>query len=126
MGVTKETLAPGDGVNYPKVKDNVAMHYTGWLYDPSKPGNKGEKFDSSYDRGQSLKTPIGVGRVIRGWEEGVPQLSLGEKALLTITGDYAYGPKGFPGLIPPNATLLFEVQLVAINNKEFSTAQPNA
>ncbi|KAB8217254.1 hypothetical protein BDV33DRAFT_177436 [Aspergillus novoparasiticus] len=116
MGVTKTLIAPGDGVNFPKVKDNVAMDYTGWLYDPSKPDNKGTQFDSSKTRGP-LKVAIGTGLVIKGWDEGVPQMSLGEKALLTITGDYAYGERGFPGLIPANATLLFEVELVSINGK---------
>ncbi|KAL4889554.1 FK506-binding protein 1 [Aspergillus ambiguus] len=108
MGVTKTTIQPGDGQNFPKPKDVVTMHYTGRLLD-------GSKFDSSVDRGEPFRTPIGVGRVIRGWDEGVPQMSLGEKATLEITGDYAYGPQGFPGLIPPNATLVFEVQLLKIN-----------
>ncbi len=75
------------------------MHYVGTL-------ENGQKFDSSRDRGAPFQTVIGVGQVIRGWDEGVPQLSLGEKALLTISGDYAYGPRGIPGLIPGNATLL--------------------
>ncbi|KAE8408711.1 hypothetical protein BDV37DRAFT_238201 [Aspergillus pseudonomiae] len=117
MGVIKQTLAPGNGVDIPQKNDEVAMHYTGWLYDQNAPENKGTKFDSSYDRGQPLRVAIGTGRVIRGWDEGVPQMTLGERALLTITGDYAYGARGFPGLIPPNATLLFEVQLVSINGK---------
>ncbi|KAE8381682.1 hypothetical protein BDV26DRAFT_255248 [Aspergillus bertholletiae] len=117
MGVTKTLLVPGNGVDFPKKNDEVAMHYTGWLYDQSKPDNKGDKFDSSFDRHQPLKVAIGTGRVIKGWDEGVPQMTLGEKALLTITGDYAYGERGFPGLIPANATLLFEVQLVSINGR---------
>jgi FK506-binding protein 1 len=75
------------------------MHYVGTL-------ESGKKFDSSRDRGRPFVTKIGVGQVIRGWDEGVPQLSLGEKAVLTITGDYAYGPSGIPGMIPPNATLI--------------------
>ena len=75
----------------------------------------GKKFDSSYDRGKPFVTPIGVGRVIRGWDEGVPQLSLGEKAKLIISYDYAYGEKGYPGAIPPKADLIFEVELLKIN-----------
>lgn len=67
------------------------------------------------DRGQPFVTTIGTGSVIRGWDEGVPQMSLGEKAKLTITSDYAYGARGFPGLIPPNSTLIFEVELLKIN-----------
>ncbi|OGM49875.1 hypothetical protein ABOM_001561 [Aspergillus bombycis] len=117
MGVTKQILKPGNGVDSPKKGDEVAMHYTGWLYNPNQPENKGDKFDSSHDRGQPLRSAIGMGRLIRGWDEGVPQMTVGEEALLTITGDYAYGERGFPGLIPPNATLLFHVQLVAINGK---------
>ncbi|KAJ8101142.1 hypothetical protein POJ06DRAFT_281033 [Lipomyces tetrasporus] len=110
MGVTVTPIAPGNGVDFPKVGDTVSMHYVGTL-------ENGKKFDSSRDRGKPFDTKIGVGRVIRGWDEGVPQLSLGEKARLTITGDYAYGSRGFPGLIPPNATLIFEVELLGINGK---------
>ncbi|ORZ31877.1 hypothetical protein BCR44DRAFT_1480264 [Catenaria anguillulae PL171] len=108
MGVTKETIKAGDGVNFPKKGDKCRMHYVGTLTD-------GKKFDSSRDRGQPFETEIGVGRVIRGWDEGVPQMSVGEVARLTITGDYAYGPRGVPGLIPANATLIFEVELLKIN-----------
>jgi FK506-binding protein 1 len=72
------------------------MHYTGTL-------TNGNKFDSSVDRGQPFVTQIGVGRVIKGWDEGVPQLSLGEKAVLTCTPDYAYGERGFPPVIPANS-----------------------
>ncbi|KAE8330566.1 hypothetical protein BDV39DRAFT_170361 [Aspergillus sergii] len=121
MGVTKTLIAPGDGKTFPEKQDEIAMDYRGWLEDLSKPDHKGESFDNSYDRGQPLKTDIGIGRVIKGWDEAVPQMSLGEKALLTITGDYAYGARGFPGLIPPNATLLFEVHLVAIKRKGSGT-----
>ncbi|KAK6506128.1 FK506-binding protein 1A [Arthrobotrys conoides] len=110
MGVTKELISPGNGTDYPSKGDTVSMHYTGTL-------TNGKKFDSSVDRGEEFRTKIGTGQVIKGWDEGVPQMSLGEKAKLTITGDYAYGERGYPGLIPPNATLIFEVQLLAINNK---------
>lgn len=99
MGVQINSISPGDGKTFPKKGDTVTIHYVGTL-------ETGKKFDSSRDRGSPFKTPIGIGRVIRGWDEGVPQLSLGEKAVLTITGDYAYGDRGFPGLIPPNATLI--------------------
>eukprot|EP00842_Homolaphlyctis_polyrhiza_P004441 jgi/Hompol1/4999/HPOL_001101-RA len=84
------------------------MHYTGTFTD-------GKKFDSSLDRGSPFVTQIGVGRVIKGWDEGVPQMSLGEKATLNITYDYAYGDRGAGGVIPPKADLIFEVELLKIN-----------
>jgi len=86
----------------------VSIHYVGTLTD-------GSKFDSSRDRHDPFVTQIGVGKVIKGWDEGVPQLSLGEKAILTCEPDYAYGARGFPPVIPPNATLKFEVELLRIN-----------
>ncbi|KAJ4485255.1 hypothetical protein J3R30DRAFT_3654801 [Lentinula aciculospora] len=107
MGVTIESIASGDGVTFPKDGDKVSIHYVGTLVD-------GTKFDSSRDRGTPFQTEIGVGKVIRGWDEGVPKLSLGEKAILTATPDYAYGTRGFPPVIPPNATLRFEVELLKI------------
>ncbi|TFK52458.1 peptidyl-prolyl cis-trans isomerase [Heliocybe sulcata] len=108
MGVTVERLSPGDGVRFPKPGDRVKIHYVGTLLD-------GTTFDSSRDRGSPFQTQIGVGKVIRGWDEGVPQLSVGEKAILTCTPDYAYGARGFPPVIPPNSTLKFEVELLSIN-----------
>ncbi|EIN09664.1 hypothetical protein PUNSTDRAFT_66164 [Punctularia strigosozonata HHB-11173 SS5] len=108
QGVTIERISPGDGVNYPRKGDLVTIHYVGTLRD-------GTKFDSSRDRGSPFETEIGVGKVIKGWDEGVPQLSLGEKAVLTATPDYAYGARGFPPVIPPNSTLQFEVELLSIN-----------
>ncbi|GAA5929109.1 FKBP-type peptidyl-prolyl cis-trans isomerase [Sporobolomyces koalae] len=107
MGVSIETLKAGDGVNFPKAGNTVKIHYTGTLPD-------GSKFDSSVDRGTPFETAIGVGRVIKGWDEGVPQLSLGQKAKLTCTPDYAYGARGYPPVIPANATLIFEVELLEI------------
>ncbi|KAI2792218.1 Peptidyl-prolyl cis-trans isomerase [Penicillium oxalicum] len=112
MGVEKTVLKAGNGVDFPQKGDNVAMHYTGCLYDASAAANHymGQKFDSSRDRGTPLASPIGVGRLIKGWDEGVPQMSLGERAILDIS-------PGFPGLIPPNSRLVFDVELVKINNK---------
>ncbi|KAI8093426.1 uncharacterized protein BX664DRAFT_329681 [Halteromyces radiatus] len=108
MGVTVESYQAGDGVNFPKAGDSVTIHYTGTL-------ENGTKFDSSRDRGQPFQCKIGVGQVIKGWDEGVQKLSVGEKAKLTCTPDYAYGPRGIPGVIPPAATLIFDVELLKIN-----------
>lgn len=108
MGVTIERIVPGDGKTFPKKGDKVRIHYVGTLMD-------GSKFDSSRDRGVPFDTEIGVGKVIKGWDEGVLQLSLGEKATLIATPDYAYGARGFPPVIPPNSTLKFEVELLKIN-----------
>jgi len=108
MGVTVESISPGNGTNFPIRGDTVTIHYVGTLTD-------GKKFDSSRDRNMPFVTKIGVGQVIKGWDEGVPQLSLGQKARLTVTPDYGYGARGFPPVIPPNATLVFEVELVKIN-----------
>ncbi|AEH11425.1 Peptidylprolyl isomerase [Candidatus Protofrankia datiscae] len=107
MGVSVETLSPGDGKTFPRKGDTVKIHYVGTLLD-------GTKFDSSRDRGSPFVTQIGVGKVIKGWDEGVPQLSLGQKAVLTVTPDLAYGSHGFPPVIPPNSTLRFEVELLGI------------
>lgn len=87
MGVTKTIIQEGNGPS-PQVGDTVTMEYTGWLKDASS--DKGKKFDSTTDRGP-FQTKIGVGRVIKGWDEGVVQMKLGEKARLDITSDFAYG-----------------------------------
>ncbi|KAK5781722.1 peptidylprolyl isomerase FPR1 PWA37_004621 [Arxiozyma heterogenica] len=103
-----DRLSPGDGVTFPKVGDLVTIHYTGTL-------ENGSKFDSSLDRGSPFQCNIGVGQVIRGWDVAIPKLSVGEKARITIPGAYAYGERGFPGLIPPMATLVFDVELLKVN-----------
>ncbi|KAF3913092.1 hypothetical protein AA313_de0200728 [Arthrobotrys entomopaga] len=110
MGVERTVLKEGDQTNFPQQGDIVSIHYTGTL-------KNGKKFDSSVDRGIPFNTPIGVGRVIKGWDEAVPLMSVGEKAMLTISSDYAYGERGFPNLIPPNADLIFEVELLNITRK---------
>ncbi|KAJ2915653.1 hypothetical protein MD484_g4779, partial [Candolleomyces efflorescens] len=110
MGVTVERLSPGDGQTFPKRGDEVTIHYVGTLLN-------GKKFDSSRDRNDPLVVKIGQGEVIKGWDEGVPQLSLGEKAILTASPDYAYGARGYPPIIPGNSTLKFEVELLKINGK---------
>jgi FKBP-type peptidyl-prolyl cis-trans isomerase len=90
---------------------NAVVHYTGWLYEN---GTKGNKFDSSLDRGQPFTFPLGAGRVIRGWDEGVAGMRPGGKRTLIIPPELGYGAAGAGGVIPPNATLLFEVELVRV------------
>jgi FKBP-type peptidyl-prolyl cis-trans isomerase FkpA len=93
----------------------VIVHYTGWLYDPAAPDHRGRKFDSSRDRGQPLSFPLGAGRVIRGWEQGLPGMKVGGTRRLVIPASLAYGIRGAGnGVIPPNATLLFDVELLAV------------
>ncbi len=87
------------------------MNYTGWLYEN---GVKGAKFDSSLDRGQPFEFPIGRGRVIAGWDEGVATMKVGGKRMLIIPPDLGYGAEGAGGVIPPNATLIFDVQLLGV------------
>lgn len=99
-------IGKGDEV---KAGDTVFIHYLGTLED-------GTKFDSSYDRDQSFETQIGVGQVIRGWDEGVVGMKVGGKRKLTIPYTLAYGERGIPGVIPPKSTLIFELELIDIIN----------
>jgi FKBP-type peptidyl-prolyl cis-trans isomerase FkpA len=92
----------------------VVVHYTGWLYDPVAPDLRGKKFDSSRDRNQPFSFPLGAGHVIKGWEQGVPGMKVGGKRKLVIPPDLGYGARGAGGVIPPNATLVFEVELLAV------------
>lgn len=96
----------------PKKGDTITVHYTGWF---EKDGQKGNKFDSSVDRGMPFSFNIGVGQVIKGWDEGVMQMKVGEKRLLKIPYNLAYGEQGYPGVIPPKSNLLFEVELLKVN-----------
>ncbi|KAM3465616.1 hypothetical protein MY5147_008857 [Beauveria neobassiana] len=109
MGVTKTVIKEGSGEK-PKPGQTVVIEYTGWLKDTSKSDKKGNKFDSSVDRGD-FEVKIGVGQVIRGWDDGVTQMQVGEKATLDISSDFGYGARGFPGHIPANADLIFDVEL---------------
>jgi FKBP-type peptidyl-prolyl cis-trans isomerase FkpA len=93
---------------------NISVHYTGWLYDPAKPDNKGRKFDSSRDRGQPFQFTLGVGQVIGGWDQGFAGMKVGGQRTLVIPPELGYGARGAGGVIPPNATLLFEVELLAV------------
>ena len=92
----------------------VQVHYTGWLYDPTAANNRGKKFDSSKDRGQPFSFGLGGGEVIRGWDEGVQGMKVGGTRVLTIPAEMGYGARGAGGVIPPNATLVFEVDLLAV------------
>jgi FKBP-type peptidyl-prolyl cis-trans isomerase FkpA len=89
----------------------AVVHYTGWLYDA---GEKGKKFDSSVDRGQPFKFPLGAGRVIQGWDQGVKGMKIGGKRTLIIPSALGYGARGAPGAIPPNAKLIFDVELLGL------------
>jgi len=102
-----ETLKSGQGPS-PKTGDTVVVHYTGWLTD-------GAKFDSSVDRNEPFEFVLGTGQVIAGWDQGVAGMKVGDKVRLTIPPELAYGAEGYPGAIPANATLIFEVELLAIS-----------
>lgn len=94
---------------------DVTVHYTGWLYDEKAKDKRGQKFDSSVDRGEPFTFPLGGGQVIRGWDDGVAGMRVGGKRLLLIPSHYGYGSDGAGGVIPPNASLVFEVELLAVN-----------
>src|SRR5688572_10440267 len=90
----------------------VSVHYTGWLYAASAADHKGQKFDSSVDRKEPFEFQLGASQVITGWDEGVAGMKVGGTRLLTIPPAMGYGPRGAGGVIPPNATLLFEIELL--------------
>jgi FKBP-type peptidyl-prolyl cis-trans isomerase FkpA len=92
----------------------VSVHYTGWLFDATAPDNKGAKFDSSRDRGQPFKFSLGAGQVIAGWDQGVAGMCVGGQRTLTIPPELGYGARGAGGVIPPNATLVFDVELLDV------------
>ncbi len=94
--------------------NKVTVHYTGWLHDASAPNERGSKFDSSKDRRDPFKFDLGAGMVIRGWDEGVQGMQVGGTRVLRIPPELGYGARGAGGVIPPNATLVFEVELLAV------------
>lgn len=104
--VNVEVITEGNGAA-PKHGQMVTVHYTGWLIE-------GTKFDSSRDRGQPFKYKFGVGQVIKGWDDGVETMKVGGKSKFTIPPELGYGKEGAGGIIPPDATLIFEVELLGI------------
>ena len=109
-GLQYEDTQAGTGAS-PQKGQTCVMHYTGWLWVNNA---KGAKFDSSVDRGKPFEFPIGQGRVIKGWDEGVASMKIGGKRTLLIPPELGYGARGAGGVIPPNATLLFEVELLGV------------
>lgn len=109
-GLSYEDTQVGAGAS-PRSGQTCVMHYTGWLW---VDGKKGAKFDSSLDRGRPFSFSIGRGEVIKGWDEGVASMQIGGKRTLLIPPELGYGARGAGGVIPPNATLLFEVELLEV------------
>lgn len=110
-GLAMEDTVVGAGAEA-RANQFVSVHYTGWLY---VDGVRGKKFDSSKDRGQPFKFLLGAGQVIQGWDEGVAGMKIGGTRVLTIPPEMGYGARGAGGVIPPNATLQFEVDLLAVS-----------
>ncbi len=113
MSLQIEDTVVGAGAEA-RAGQRVRVHYTGWLHDPAADNARGRKFDSSKDRGQPFSFGLGQGEVIRGWDEGVQGMKVGGTRVLTIPPEMGYGARGAGGVIPPNATLVFEVDLLAV------------
>jgi FKBP-type peptidyl-prolyl cis-trans isomerase len=109
----RQDVTPGTGADATKGK-TVRVHYTGWLYDPAANDKRGQKFDSSKDSGQPFEFRLGAGEVIQGWDDGVAGMKVGGTRVLTIPPAMGYGARGAGGVIPPNATLVFEVELLDV------------
>jgi FKBP-type peptidyl-prolyl cis-trans isomerase FkpA len=110
-GLQYEDKVVGDGAEA-AAGNYVTVHYTGWLQNPD--GSAGQKFDSSKDRNDPFAFPLGAGHVIKGWDEGVQGMKVGGTRVLTIPASLGYGARGAGGVIPPNATLIFEVELLGV------------
>ncbi|CAI4227657.1 unnamed protein product [Auanema sp. JU1783] len=108
MSLKIETTVEGDGTHFPKKGDKVSCHYVLTL-------ENGSKIDSSRDRGSPFSFKLGLGEVIKGWDDGLAQMSIGQRAKLTVPPNLGYGARGIPGAVPANATLLFDVELLKIN-----------
>ena len=109
--MTDEKLGTGETATSGQT---VAVHYTGWLFDPAAADTKGRKFDSSRDRGEPFRFELGAGQVIAGWDQGVAGMRVGGQRRLTIPPELGYGARGAGGVIPPNATLVFDVELLGV------------
>lgn len=112
-GLNAKILQRGYG-RVAEAGDYVEVHYTGWLYDEQAEDNRGDKFDSSVDRGQKFQFQLGAGQVIQGWDKGVAGMLIGEKRELTLAPEMGYGDRGAGNVIPPGATLVFEVELFGL------------
>ena len=111
-GLQKIDVVEGTGAE--ARRGRVKVHYTGWLHDPAQADGHGRKFDSSHDRHSPFEFELGAGQVIRGWDEGVAGMKVGGKRTLVIPPEMGYGARGAGGVIPPHATLVFDVELVAV------------
>jgi len=116
-GLSMRMLREGTGATA-EINHIAVVHYTGWLFDPTAEFNRGDKFDSSVDRGQHFEFPLGARRVIRGWDEGVVGMKIGEVRELTIAPKLAYGDRQVGALIPPGSTLVFEVELANLKRPD--------
>lgn len=108
MDLKKEILKEGSGERQVEKGNSVTVHYTGTFED-------GTKFDSSVDRNEPFTFMVGIGQVIQGWDQGLVGMKVGEKAKLTIPPEMGYGAQGIPGAIPPNSTLIFEIELISVS-----------
>ena len=116
-GLSMKMLREGSGA-VAEAGQTAVVHYTGWLYDETAQNNRGDKFDSSLDRNAHFEFPLGAGRVIRGWDQGVEGMKVGEIRELTIAPEMAYGDRQVGALIPPGSTLVFEVELADLKGAE--------
>lgn len=110
---TKTDVTSGTGATA-RTGQQVSVHYTGWLYDPSSANQRGKQFDSSRTSGRPFTFPLGAGRVIKGWDVGVAGMRVGGQRVLIIPSDMAYGARGAGSDIPPHATLIFDVELLGV------------
>ncbi len=124
-GLRMKVIRQGDG-RIAEAGQIAIVHYTGWLYDDNAENKRGQKFDSSVDRGQHFQFPLGAGRVIKGWDQGVVGMQEGEIRELTIAPELAYGERGAGNVIPAGATLIFEVELAGMQSVEPEPQPPTS